>query len=84
VEDLNFREFSRLVSQNEMVAFREDVNTLFYNVRDNTRYPIKDERAWKTGIETMYWQNLEINIHVKFRMGTEGKFLSYVPFSGHR
>jgi hypothetical protein len=54
VEDLSFREFSKLVSQDEMVAFREDINILFYSVKGNARYPMKDERAWRTGIETIY------------------------------
>ena len=54
MEDLSFREFLRLVFQDKMVAFREDVDTLFYNVRDDARYPMKNKRAWKTGIKTMY------------------------------
>jgi hypothetical protein len=81
---LSFREFSRLISQDEMVAFRENINTLFYSVKGNARYPMRDERAWKTGIETMYWQNLEINIHMEFRIGIKGKFLLYVLFLGYR
>jgi hypothetical protein len=56
MKDLNFPEFSRLIARDQIIAFRYDINTLFYNVRDYgyTRYSIKDERAWKTGIETIY------------------------------
>src|SRR5450755_2047322 len=84
VEDLNFREFSKLVFQDEMVAFREDVNILFYSVRSDARYPIKNSHAWRTGIKMIYWQNLEINIHVESRIGTKSKFLSYVLSSRYR
>ena len=83
VEDLSFPEFSRLIARDQMVAFRHDVDTLSYSVRGHghTRYPMRDERAWRTGIETMYWQTQEINIHVESRAGVESRFLLSTLFS---
>jgi hypothetical protein len=56
IKDLNFSEFSRLIARDQMVAFRYDVDTLSYNIKGHgyTRYLIRDERAWRTGIKTIY------------------------------
>jgi len=47
IKNLSFSEFSRLIARDQMVAFRHDINTLFYSIRGHsyTRYLIKDERA---------------------------------------
>ena len=56
MENLSFPEFLRLITRDQMVVFRHDIDILFYNIRgyDHTRYLIRDERVWRTGIETIY------------------------------